>query len=125
MMRFTKKIGMLVPAVVLGLAFMAVSTSAQVRVGVNFGRGYYHRPVVVRRYYSPVIPYGYYGYAPHNRYRSEKYYDRQSLNYAKHRLRNDENKYYADGYITSKEDKKLDSDYYKLQRDRRRVRNDW
>ena len=124
-MRFTKKIAVTASAVVLGLVFMAVSASAQVRVGVNFGRGYYHRPVVVRPYYAPVVPYGYYGYYPYNRYRSEKYYDRQSLNYAKHRLQNDENKSYSDGYITPKEERKLNSDYYKIQRDRRRLQNDW
>lgn len=122
-MRYAKKLGILVSAVILGIAFMSVSASAQVRVGVSFGRGYY-RPVV-RRYYAPVYPYGYYGYYPFNRVRSERYYDRQSLNYAKHRLNNDEDKYYADGYITPKEQQKLDSDYYKLNRDRRRLRNDW
>ncbi len=125
-MRFTKRIGMAASAVVLGLAFMAVSASAQVRVGVNFGRGYHRRPVIVQRYYAPVVPYDYYyGYHPYNRYRSENYYDHQSLNYAKHRLQKDEDKYYADGYITPKEEQKLDSDHYKLERDRQRLRNDW
>lgn len=120
-MRYTKRIGLFVSVIVLSLGFMVASASAQVRVGINFGRGYY-RPRVVQRYYVPVAPYGYYGY---RRYRSERHYDRQSLNYAKRRLNNDEEKSYADGYVTPKEEKKLDSDYYKLNRDRRRLRNDW
>ncbi len=120
-MKYTKKFGLLISAIVLGIAFMTVNASAQVRVGVSFGRGYY-RPRIVQRYYAPVYPYGYYSYG---RVRSERHYDKQSLNYAKRRLNHDEDKYYADGYVTPKEQEKLDSDYYKLNRDRRRLRNDW
>ena len=121
-MRYTKKLGLFFSAVVLSLALMASTSSAQVRVGIRFGSGYYRRPVV-HRYYAP-LPYGYYG-GPYRRYHSDRYYDRQSLNYARHRLVKDEDKYYSDGYLTPKESKKLDSDYYKLNRDRRRLRNDW
>ena len=122
-MRYTKKFGLLISAVVLSLAFMASAASAQVRIGIGFGGGgYYHRPVV-RRYYAPV-PYSFYGgwYGP---YHSDRYYYRQSLHYAKRRLNRDEDRYYSDGNLTPKESNKLDSDYYKLNRDRRRLRNDW
>lgn len=120
-MKYTKKIGLFVSAIVLGLVFTAVSASAQVRVGVQFGRGYYHRPRFVERVYvpDPFRSNGYY----RNRH-SERYYDRESLQTAKRRLNKDEEKYTADGYITPKEQKKLDSDKYKLNRDRNRLRND-
>lgn len=92
---------------------------------MQFGRGYY-RPPIVGRYYAPIYPYGYTGYYnPYWQYHSERYYDWQSLNYAKNRLRNDEDKYYADGYLTDKEQRRLDSDRYKVARDRNRLRDDW
>ena len=125
-MRHTKKFGLFASAIVLGLVFMAVSASAQVRVGVSFGHRGFYRPPIVRRYYAPN-PFWYNGYygSPYRNYRSERYYDKQSLRTAQNRLEKDEDKYYSDGYITSKEQKKLDSDHYKLDRDRRRLRNDW
>ena len=127
-MRYTKKIGLTISAIVLGLTLTAISTSAQVRVGVHFGGGYRRTPIV-RRYYAPN-PFrygGYYGFygTPYQSYRSERNYDRQSLQIARHRLNKDEEKYYSDDYLTPEEAKKLDSDYYKLNRDRRRLRNDW
>lgn len=124
-MRYTKKLTLFASAIVLGLAFMAADASAQIRVGVNLGGGYY-RPHYVRRYYAPVYPvYGYYGNPYWNNGRSERYYDKQSFRTAKHRLNKDEEKYYSDGYVTPKEQEKLSSDYYKLNRDRRRLHNDW
>jgi hypothetical protein len=125
-MRYAKKLGLFTSAIVLGLVFMAVSASAQVRVGVQFGGGYYHRPRFVQRVFVPG-PFWYDGYYgdPYWRERSDRYYDRQSLRTAKHRLNKDEDKYYDDGYITPKEQRKLDSDRYKLDRDRNRLRNDW
>ena len=124
-MRYTKKISLYVSAIVLGLFVMAVSASAQVRFGIQFGRGCY-RPPIVRRYYAPN-PFWYDGYYgdPYWNYHSERYYDKQALRTARRRLDKDENKYYSDGYITPKEEKKLDSDQYKLDRDRRRLHDDW
>lgn len=129
-MRYTKRIGIFVSAVILGLSFMAVSSSAQIRVGVRFGSGHfgrgYYRPRVVERFYSPFRPVGYYGYGnPYRGFYSERREDRQALGYAERRLDNDEYKFYSDGYITPKEQQKLDSDYYKLNRDKSRLRNDW
>lgn len=125
-MKYAKRIGLFTSAIVLGLVFMSVSASAQVRVGVQFGRGYY-RPRVVSRVFVPD-PFwynGYYGDPYWRTRRSERYYDRESVGIARRRLNKDEDKYYADGYISPKEQKKLDSDHYKLSRDRRRLRDDW
>jgi hypothetical protein len=83
-MRYAKKLGLATSAIVLGLIFTAVSASAQVRVGVNFGRGFYDRPRYVQRVYipAPVWSNGYYG-NPYWRERSDRSYDRQSLRTAK------------------------------------------
>jgi len=120
-MRYAKKIGLLTSAIVLGLVFMTVGASAQVRFGVRIGR-----PRIVERVYVPgPFWYGYDGNPYRYNPRAERYYDRQSLRTAKNRLNRDEEKFSADGYISPKEQKKLDSDQYKLNRDRRRLRNDW
>lgn len=108
------------------MGIIAANGSAQTRVGVQFGRAY-HRPSIVRHYYYPGNPFwynGYYGSPYWNQY-SERYYDRKSVRTARNRLQKDEYKFNSDGIITPKEQKKLDSDYYKLNRDRDRLRNDW
>lgn len=127
-MRYVKKLGLFASAIVLALTFMAVNTSAQVRIGVQLGRGYYRPPV--RRYYAPryyappVVTYGY-GYGNPYWNRSDRYYDRRNLNSDRNHLRKDANKYYSDGYITPHEQENLYKDRQRIYRDRNRVRNDW
>lgn len=127
-MRYAKKFGLFASAILLGLTFMAVNTSAQIRIGVQFGHGYYHAPIVRRyyapRYYEPVVPV-YYGYQNPYWRNSERYDDRQDLNSDRNHLRNDEYKYYSDGYINNHEERNLDKDYQRINRDRRRLNDDW
>lgn len=122
-MRNVKRLGLLASAIVMILAFMAINTSAQIRIGVRLGGGYYPRPVV-RRYYAPAPYYGY-GYGDPYWNRSDRYYDRRNLSSDANHLRKDENKYYSDGYITPHEQNNLNKDYNRIYRDRRRLHNDW
>ena len=121
-MRYVKKIGLLASMAVLYFGIMAVSTSAQVRVGVHFGLGYY-RPTIVRRYYGD--PFWNYGYNPYRSERAERYYDRESVESAQKRLQKDEYKFNSDGYLTPKEQEKLAEDRRKLDNARDRLRRDW
>lgn len=117
-MQYVKKIGLLASMAVLYFGIMVVSTSAQVRVGLHFGRGYY-RPPIVRRYYGD--PFRNYGYNPC----AERYYDRESVGEAQERLQKDQYKFNSDGYLSSKELEKLAEDRRKLDNARDRVRRDW
>ena len=124
-MQYVKKIGFLASMVVFCFGLMAVSTSAQIRVGVHLGRGHFYRPPVVRRYYGdPFRNYGFYG-NPYRTERVERYYDRESVATAEERLENDRIKFNSDGYISPKEQEKLNDDRRKLDNARDRLRVDW
>jgi len=121
-MRYTKTLGLFASAIILGLVFMASSTSAQVRFGVRIGHPIY-RPFFGPRYYVPPITYyGYYD-GPYW-WHSQKYEDKKALEKAEDHLEKDKLKYNAKGYVTAKEQAKLDKDQYEVDRAQRRVDDD-
>ena len=112
-MNYFKRIGIFFSAIVLLLGIMVISGSAQTR---NGRRVVYKRPIIVRTYvrdpfwysrawYDPF--YDPYFYDPYLRERRERYYKEKAVRDASRKLKKDQEKYYADGYLTAKERKKL------------------
>ncbi len=123
-MRYIKNVAFLALAAGLYFGVMAVNTSAQVRVGLHFGRGYYHPPIVRRYYGDPFWNSGIYA-NPYRYERSARYYDRESVENADAKLAKDRIKFNSDGYLSPKEQETLIDDRRKLDNARNRLRTDW
>ena len=123
-MRYVKKLGLFISAIILFLSAMAINTDAQRRFG-------FHRPIIVRSHAflgSPVWGWGW-GYDPYwnDPYyweQRQRYYDQQSVNDAGKKLRKDQQKYNADGYLTPKEQEKLAKDQEKYDKAVNRLHRD-
>jgi hypothetical protein len=123
-MRYVKKLGLFVSAIVLFFSAMAISADAQHRYG-------FHRPIIVRSHAylgSPFWGWGW-GYNPYwnDPYyweQRQRYYDQQSVNDAGKKLRKDQRKYNADGYLTPKEQEKLAKDQEKYDKALNKLQRD-
>ena len=109
-MRYTKRIGLFVSALLLMLGTFVVSSSAQIR-----GRVIY-RPVIVHRHWGfdpfwrSSVWYDPYWSDPYVAHEREKYYREEAVKDARKDLAKHREKYSADGVITAKEQEKLDKE---------------
>ena len=106
-MRYARKLGVAFSVLFILLGIMVINTSAQTRKHVR-------RPIIIRQYiYDPFWSSRYWGYDPYFadpylRDRRERYYKEKAVKDARRKLRQDREKYNADGILTAKERKKLD-----------------
>ena len=109
-MRYLKKIGLIFSAIILSVSALAINAEAQ--------RRGFHRPIIVRSHVFYGDPFWGWGGHRNDPYwndpfyweQRQKYYDRQSVRDAEKKLSKDKEKYNADGYLTPKEQEKLDMD---------------
>jgi hypothetical protein len=109
-MKYTKRLGIIISALILLMGVMVVSGSAQTRRSVR--RVYYYRPFISHHYwgYDPYwSSWGYdpYFYDPYLREQRDRYYKEKSVRDARKKLEKDRTKYQADGVITAKEAERL------------------
>jgi hypothetical protein len=110
-MRYLKRSGLIISAIMVFLGSIAILPST-----AEAQRRVIRRPVIVRHVYRDPFwrgtlwdPYwgrGYY-YDPYYREMREEYYERKAVSDAQKKLAKDREKFYADGYLDSKEAKKL------------------
>lgn len=135
-MRSIKRIGVFLIAMIVLMAGMVISASAQRRV--RSVQRVVHKPVIVRRvywrspfyrrYYDPFYSryydpfYDPYFYDPYLRARRERAYLEDRVRGNERELRKHREKYGRDGVITAKERRELDDDIRDVQRSRARLR---
>jgi len=121
-MRYLKKIGLVISAIILSVSALAISAEAQ--------RGF-HRPIIVRSHFFYSDPF--WGWShwndpfwndPYYWEQRQKYYDRQSVRDAEKNLSKHKEKYNADGYLTPKEQEKLAKDQLKYDKAVERLHRD-
>ncbi len=127
-MRNVKRIGVFLVAIILLMAGMVISASAQRRV--RSVQRVVHKPVIIRRvywrnpfyhrYYDPF--YDPYFYNPYLRARQERYYREERVRGNERELRKHREKYGRDGVITAKERRELDDDIRDVQKSRAKLR---
>jgi hypothetical protein len=118
-MRYIKVLMLLLTTFVVfgGLAAENASAQRRVRVATTYTQPVAVRRFYYRRYYDPfwrgTLWDPYYGmydpyfYDPYLRAQRDKYYKEKAVRDARRNLAKNREKYYADGYLTSKERKKL------------------
>ena len=121
-MKYLKKFGLFISAIILVGSAMVSSAEAQ--------RGF-HRPIVVRSHVYWGDPFWHYGYwgdpywaDPYYLEQRQKYYDRQSVKDADKKLKKDSEKYNSDGYLSPKEQEKLAKDREKYDKAVVKLRRD-
>ena len=123
-MKYIRKLGLIVSAVVLSASAMAITADAQ-RIRVV------RRPAIIHRHFFARDPFWHprywgdaYWFDPYYQAQRQKYYDQRSVKDAQKRLRKDRTKYNEDGYLSPKEQEKLAKDREKYQKAITRLRRD-
>ncbi len=117
-MRYAKKIEVIILVAFVAVGLMAVGASAQIRGGIRFGGGGFHRPFIGRGYYRTRSPFWNSGYWGDPFYREDPYlrdrrmrYDREkAVRDARRKINEDTEKFQANRYISPPEQEKLDKD---------------
>jgi len=107
-MKYTKRFGVFISAIVFLLGIMVFNAAAQSRTV----RRVYYRPYITRHYwgYDPFWHsslYDPYMYDPYLRTQRDKYYKEKAVRDASRKLAKDRAKYQEDGVLTAKEQEKL------------------
>lgn len=93
-------------------AFSAADAAAQTHTRAIFRPAHVSRPYSSRRYYDPF--YSPYYYDPYLRARRDRYYADQRVTRERRDMAEHKEKYYADGYITPKEQAQMIDDQRQL-----------
>lgn len=123
-MRYLKKFGLIISAIILSAGAMVVTANAQRVVVVR-------RPVIVRSHFYARDPFWHpwywgnpYWSDPYYQAQREKYYDQQSVKDRQKKLIKDRAKFNEDGYLSPKEQEKLAKDRQKYREAVQRLRRD-
>ncbi len=124
-MRYLTKFALIISALVVFYGAAAVTTANAQRV--------YRRPVIIRHYdpfWRGTLWDPYWGWDrgfyrdPYYWQQRELYYDRKAVSDSQRKLAKDREKYYADGYLDSKEAEKLAKDQEKYNKAVRELNKD-
>jgi hypothetical protein len=129
-MRYLKRFAMLFSLLIVLYGASAIPAEAQRRVAVRRPVAVYHQPYWGGGFGWRYGGFGYdpYFYDPYLREQRDKYYAQQDVRDSRKELAKHQEKYYADGVITAKEQKELNEnqkDYNKAVRKLNRYRDNY